>query len=136
MERADALDLLGAARVGRFASITPDGRPHIVTVTFAVVDGALVHIVDHKPKTTRRLQRLRNIENNPSASLLVDHYTEDWAGLWWVRVDGQATIETDGERWDRARSALAAKYDQYRDMPPEGGAIFLAMDRITFWEGS
>jgi PPOX class probable F420-dependent enzyme len=136
MEQTDALDRLGAARVGRFASLTPDGRPHIVAVTFAIVDGALVHMVDHKPKTTSHLQRLRNIEGSPWASLLVDHYTDDWAGLWWIRVDGGATIETAGERWDKARSALAAKYDQYVERPPEGGAIFLAMDRVTHWEGS
>jgi len=107
-----------------------------VAVTFAVVDDALVHMVDDKPKTTLQLQRLRNIESNPWASLLVDHYTEDWAGLWWIRVDGVATIETSGGRWDTARSALAAKYDQYLERPPEGAAIFLAMDRVTHWEGS
>ena len=37
MDRAEALERLASARVGRFASITPQGRPHVVAVTFVVI---------------------------------------------------------------------------------------------------
>jgi PPOX class probable F420-dependent enzyme len=134
VERTEALRRLGAARVGRFASLGPRGAPHIVPVTFAIVDRFVVHMVDYKPKTTTRLQRLKNIEAAPTASLLVDHYDEDWSNLWWVRVDGAVVVEADGDRWERARSALAAKYSRYREMPPNGPAICLAMDKVTYWE--
>jgi PPOX class probable F420-dependent enzyme len=133
MERAEALNRLAAARVGRFASLGPGGRPHIVPVTFAVVDELVLHMIDDKPKTTSRLQRLRNVEADARASLLVDHYDEDWSRLWWVRVDGEASVETGGERWEKARSALAGKYTHYRDAPPEGPAICLTMDMVTSW---
>lgn len=136
MDRAEALDRLAAARVGRFASLTRQGRPHIVAVTFAVVDGWVAHMIDQKPKTTTRLQRLANVEANPEASLLVDHYDEDWARLWWVRIDGRVTVEESGRDWEAARSALAGKYSQYAASPPDGPAILLSIDRIIHWQGS
>jgi len=134
MNRAEALERLQSARVGRFASITPDGRPHVVVVTFAVIGLSVVHMVDEKPKTTHQLQRLQNVETLPVASLLVDYYEEDWNQLWWVRVDGEVTIEKDGGNWWEARSRLKGKYRQYRNTPPSGPAIFLAIDRLTHWE--
>lgn len=136
VDLTEALERLASAPVARFASITPDGRPHLVAVTFAVTDDELVHMIDNKPKTTRRLQRLRNVETTPLASLLVDNYDDDWSGLWWVRVDGAARVETEGMQWGRARAALVEKYTQYRQSPPSGPAIFLSIDRVTHWESS
>lgn len=136
MDSTEALRRLAPARVGRFASITPDGRPHVVVVTFALVGTYLVHMIDQKPKSTRRLQRLANVETLPVASLLVDHYDEDWSTLWWVRVDGEVGIEKDGDLWWAARAALKEKYRQYRNSPPGGPAIFLSIDRITHWESN
>ena len=52
------------------------------------------------------MQRLENVRAHGSASLLVDHYEEDWTQLWWVRVDGAATIEES----EAGIEALAAKY--------------------------
>ena len=134
MNRAEALERLSSAQVGYFASITPDGRPHLVVVTFAVIGFNVVHMIDEKPKTTRNLQRLQNVETLPIASMLVDHYDEDWKQLWWVRADGEVTIEKDGDLWWEARSRLKAKYRQYRNSPPTGPAIFLSIDRLTAWE--
>ena len=134
MNRAEALERLESARVARFASITPDGRPHVVVVTFAVIGLSVVHMVDEKPKTTHQLQRLQNVETLPVASLLVDYYEEEWHQLWWVRVEGEVTIEKDGGNWWEARSRLKGKYRQYRNAPPSGPAIFLAIDRLTHWE--
>ena len=77
------------ARVGRLGTVTPDGRPHLVPVCFALREETVYTAVDAKPKSTLALRRLANIEATPSASLLVDHYDEDWTHLWWVRVDGR-----------------------------------------------
>ena len=94
MDRAEALRRVTEARVGRFATTRPDGRPHLVPVTFAVLGSILVHMIDHKPKTTDRLQRLANLDSDGRVSLLVDHYEDSWDRLWWVRVDGHATVVT------------------------------------------
>jgi PPOX class probable F420-dependent enzyme len=136
MDDAEALERLTRAPVARLATVSPLGHPHVVPIVFAVIGATLVHMIDHKPKKTTRLQRLRNLEANPRASVLVDHYDDDWAGLWWVRVDGNAAIETVGARWDQAQAALVAKYQQYLASPPEGPAILLGIDGITHWESN
>lgn len=134
MNRDDALERVSLAPVGRFASTFPSGAPHIVPVTFAVVGNAIVHMIDQKPKTTQNLQRIDNIAGSPAVTLLVDEYDDDWDQLWWVRVDGLAHVATSGSEWRDARSALVNKYAQYREWPPTGQAIYLAIQKITSWE--
>jgi len=133
MDRTEALALLGESRVGRLATIRPDGSPHIVPVTFALVDQTVVTMVDHKPKTTTRLQRLANIEGEPRVTLLVDEWSEDWLRLRWVRCDGKAEVHDRGDLWEAASDALVAKYHQYRDQPPSGPAIVITIDEVTGW---
>ena len=74
------------------ATIGADGAPHLVPVTFALLKAdhggdVIVVAVDHKPKRTTELQRLRNIRREPRVSFLADHYSQDWEQLWWVRAD-------------------------------------------------
>lgn len=133
MNRTEAWALLEVARVARLATVRRDGRPHVVPVTFALVDQRVVTMVDHKPKQTTRLQRVLNIEAHPSASLLIDHWSEDWNRLYWVRVDGATTVHQGDTTWSQGRAALAAKYHQYVDRLPEGPAIAIAVDRISGW---
>lgn len=127
---------LASARSGHLATVTPDGRPHVVVVTFALAGENLVTAIDHKQKSTTRLQRLANVEENRRATLLVDHYDEDWSRLWWVRIDGPATVHHGGETHSSAIQALVAKYSQYRERPPEGPAIAVFVERVTFWEST
>lgn len=118
------------------ATVRPDGGPHVVVVTFALIDENVVTAIDHKPKTTQRLQRLVNIESSPRASLLVDHYDdEDWTALWWVRIDGAAAIHEDGAFRQDAIEALASKYPQYEEHPPQGPVVSIALEEVTSWAG-
>jgi PPOX class probable F420-dependent enzyme len=126
---ATAEQRLAAARVGRLATVTADGRPHVVPVCFALAGGRIHTAVDAKPKSTRALKRLENVRATGRASLLVDHYEEDWSRLWWVRVDGPAEVVDAGE----ALAALAAKYEQYRAAPPAGPAIAITPERWRSW---
>lgn len=132
------------ARVARLATVDPAGRPHQVPVVFASLgDNGVVTAVDHKPKTTTRLARLRNIEAHPSVSLLADDYTEDWDHLWWVRADGRARIvppdaadESTVVEYGTALARLLRKYPQYRDTPPHGPVIAIAVHRWTGWQAA
>ncbi|MBO0776392.1 MAG: TIGR03668 family PPOX class F420-dependent oxidoreductase [Actinobacteria bacterium] len=120
-----------AVPVARLATVGPAGQPHIVPVTFAV-DGDLVYTaVDAKPKQTTRLQRLRNILANPHVALLADHYDADWDRLWWVRADGLATIAEHTAGVTGLPALLAARYPQYRERPPAGPVIRVAVRRWT-----
>jgi PPOX class probable F420-dependent enzyme len=130
--RATAEERLAAARVGRLATVTADGHPHVVAVCFAALDSRIYTAVDAKPKATRALKRLENVRATGRASLLVDHYDEDWSQLWWVRVDGSAEVVDS----DAALAALAAKYPQYRAARPAGPVIAIAPERWRSWVAS
>jgi PPOX class probable F420-dependent enzyme len=91
------------ARVGRLATTTSTSRPHLVPVVFALVGDNVWTAVDAKPKSTRELRRLANIESNPRVSMLVDQYEDDWSALWWVRVDGDATVCRSTRRMGASR---------------------------------
>jgi PPOX class probable F420-dependent enzyme len=124
--------------IARLATATPDGTPHLVPVVFAVGDApggqdVVYTAVDAKPKTTRRLRRLANIEVNPQVSLLVDHYDDDWARLWWVRADGVAAIHSDGEALATGFRLLRAKYPQYQSVSLNGPVIAVTVRRWSSW---
>jgi PPOX class probable F420-dependent enzyme len=121
------------APVARLATAAPDGRPHLVPVVFALHDSVIYTAVDAKPKTTQRLRRLANIERNPQVSLLVDHYTDDWTQLWWVRADGVAEIHRDGDAMRAGRELLRAKYAQYQSVSLDGPVIAVAVQRWSSW---
>jgi PPOX class probable F420-dependent enzyme len=133
MDEARCRARVSAARIGRLATVRPDGRPHVVACCFALRDDRLWTTVDAKPKATQRLQRLANVRANPWASLLVDHYEEDWDALWWVRVDGPATVLSAGDEFDTALAALVAKYPQYTTAVPRGPVIAIAAERWRGW---
>lgn len=98
-----------------------------------MIDGdTLYTAVDEKPKRTRELQRLRNIEADPRVEVLIDHYDEDWTRLWWVRLRGTATIVDDA----RAMELLTAKYPQYVEQPPAGPVIAVAIEERSEWRAS
>lgn len=121
-----------AARVARLATVDGAGTPHLVPVTFATVDNTVVLAVDHKPKVSTDLKRLRNIRANPAVSLLVDHYDDDWTQLWWVRADGTAALH-DAAGFPSAVHALAAKYPQYVTRPPQGTVIGVDVHTWRGW---
>lgn len=124
---------LGEARVARLATIGANGRPHVVPITFAVDGDTMYFAVDHKPKRTKDLQRLRNIAANPAVSVLVDHYDDDWDRLWWVRVDGSARVASDDADASRGLELLVDRYPQYRQRRPGGPVVVITIHRISGW---
>jgi PPOX class probable F420-dependent enzyme len=130
----DAWALLATARVARFATVTPSGRPALVPVCFAIDGETIYHAVDHKPKATRELARLRNLRAEPRATLLADHYDDaDWTALWWVRADGTAEVLDDAPA---AIDLLVQRYPQYRERRPEGPVVALRVERISWWRAA
>ena|SRR5579871_3357441 len=124
-----------AARVARFATVTADGRAHVVPCCFALDGDRLYSAVDDvKPKSSRPLQRITNLTAHPRVSVLVDHYAEDWGTLWWVRMDGEAHVAAPGTvAHSTAVDLLAGKYRQYRRRPPPGPAIVVDIERWRAW---
>jgi PPOX class probable F420-dependent enzyme len=135
MPDADLARRVAAARVARLATIDPDGRPHVVPICFALAEGVLYSAVDRKPKRSRDLRRLRNLRERGWATVLVDHYEEDWSALWWVRLRGRARVLEDGDESREALALLAGKYPQYRREPPPGPVVAVDVTEWRAWTG-
>jgi PPOX class probable F420-dependent enzyme len=146
-------DGFASARVARLATVNAAGEPHLVPVTFGVIDATpvpgdlaaddpahqvaqlVVFAVDHKPKSTTALRRLDNIAANPRVAFLVDVYDDDWDRLWWVRADATAAI-IDGTDRQRAIAALRAKYPQYERVVPQGAVVGALVSRWSGWRAT
>jgi PPOX class probable F420-dependent enzyme len=124
------------ARVARLATLTADGRPHLVPICLALEGDTLYSVVDEKPKRSKRLQRLENVRRRPEVTVLVDHYEEDWSRLWWVRLDGTARVLDEGEEREQALVLLRTKYEQYRGEPPTGPVIAVRAERWSGWSSA
>jgi PPOX class probable F420-dependent enzyme len=133
VDAAAARRRVAKARVGRLATVTGEGRPHVVPCCFVLDGGWIFTAVDAKPKSTLALRRLDNIGAHPEVSVLVDHYDEEWAELWWVRVDGRAQVWESGRPRSEALAALAGKYPQYRVTTPPGPVIAVAITAWRWW---
>ena len=108
---------LESRRVAHLATADAAGVPHVVPVCFAVGGDSVYIAIDRKPKSGKRLKRLRNIAENPHVTLTADHYDdEDWTRLRWVMVRGRAALLEEGAEHDDAQRLLRAKYQQYRAM--------------------
>ena len=129
--------LLEEARVGHLGLIDGEGKPRVLPVTFAVVDGFVWSAVDHKPKRRpgEELARVRWLRERPESALTVDRYGDDWSGLAWVQLIGTTSVVGVAGR-NEVLTALAARYPQYRDRPPGGPLLRLAVDRTLCWRAS
>jgi PPOX class probable F420-dependent enzyme len=136
VDAAVARARFGEVRVARLATASGSGEPHLVPITFALLDeDTIVTAVDHKPKRTLALKRLDNIARNPHVSVLVDFYDDDWSALWWARADGVARVGEAAVEVDAVR-ALCERYPQYRETPPGGAVIVVAVERWSGWSAA
>ena len=135
-----ARDLLERSPLGHLSYLDDHDRPRVLPVTFAVAGEQLWTAIDQKPKRkpADQIARVRYLRRRPEAALCVDHYEDDWSRLAWVQVMASAEIldlDTDdgaGTALDRLR----AKYDHYREAPPEGPFVGLSPDRVLCWRAS
>jgi PPOX class probable F420-dependent enzyme len=106
-----------------------------VPVAFAMGDDGYLGVpVDRvKPKASGRLQRERNLEADPRATLLVEHWDPaDWSRLWWVRVELLWAGDAGAARLAALADRLAGRYPQYRDRP-FARVLVLRIVGVTGW---
>jgi PPOX class probable F420-dependent enzyme len=120
--------VLDDARRAALATVDAHGRPHVVPVCFAIRGDELISAIDHKPKSGVVMARVRNLESNPNAAVMIDRWDEDWSRIAWVMVRGTARLEPpDGAE------VLNARYPQYEAMPDHDALIVVAPQRILWW---
>lgn len=108
---------------------------------FVLLGETLYHAIDAKPKSVApdRLRRVVNLRANPNATLLIDHYVEDWRRLWYAQFAGRARLLRQGPEHQHAITALRRKYPQYRTTTPLlADALVIALDvqRLRDWQAS
>lgn len=131
-------DILLSHRIGRMASVDQSGKPLVIPVCF-VYEGRFIYTpIDKKPKKVSfsDLKRVKNISHNPNVSMVIDGYFEDWSRLYYIVINGTATILNQGREYESSLRALCEKYGQYRKMGLEKAGlpvIRISPERITSW---
>lgn len=129
--------------VGRLATADAEGRPLVVPVCFVLMEGRIYSPIDDKRKRVSwgRLKRLRNIEENPEVSLLVDEYSDDWTSLGYVLIRGLA--DTLAPRGRYAKEHGSAIESLRRKYPPYAGSgiaerplIRVMPSAVTCWSAT
>ena len=141
MNDDDAWAKVRSARVGRLATVTPSNLPHVVPFVFVLVERDLDHTVywavDHKPKRSSDLQRIKNLKTNPAVQFVVDAYDDDWDRLWWVRCSGAARLVDDAaSNGGRRSTRWPPSIRRYAVEPPDGPVVAIDIEHISGWEGA
>ena len=123
---------------GVCCTVHKERGPDPVPVVYALDDDGFVGIpIDRvKPKASSRLQRERNLETDPRAALLVEHWdSEDWTRLWWVRAELRREDDPSPVRVDDLAARLARTVPQYADQPFDR-VLVLRLVGVTGWAAS
>jgi PPOX class probable F420-dependent enzyme len=126
---------LAALDHGILCTVHAERGVDAVPVTYVADDEGYVGVpVDRvKPKASSRLQRERNLEADPRATLLVEHWHhDDWSRLWWVRAELRWQGDPAAERAADLAGRLAGRYAQYRDQPFDR-VLVLRVIGVTGW---
>lgn len=129
-------ELVRESRVARMATVDEKNNPHVVAIVYAFDGKRLFTPIDEKPKkdSSKKLRRIRNIENNRAVTVLVDQYHEDWSRLAWVQLRGRADILTEGRVYEKGISLLNEKYMQYSDMRLDDKSLIVVHPtKIVSW---
>ena len=123
--------LLDDERRAVMSTVAADGSPHAVPVVFALVENEIVSPIDHKPKSGKVMARMRNLRRDPRATLLIDHWDEDWTRLAWLMVRG--TAELDEDYPEDPLHALNGRYPQYEPDERHDTLIRLRPTSLLWW---
>ena len=106
-------DFLQCLRVARIATVASDGVLHNVPVC-PLFDNNKIYF-----GTERSARKVRNIEGNPSVTMVFDDYTEAWNYLRGIMLQGRARI-VNAKEFQAFRKKIYDKYSQYERSAPLG----------------
>jgi len=96
----DELDYLADRRLGRLATIGPDGLPHVVPLGWGY--NPALDTIDVGGRDLARTRKFRNVSANPKVALVIDDVLPPWRPRCvMVRGEAEALEEAtsaDGER--------------------------------------
>ncbi|MGH0037304.1 MAG: pyridoxamine 5'-phosphate oxidase family protein [Myxococcota bacterium] len=121
----------------QFASIGPDGAPHLVPLWFGLVDGKIVL------ETFTKSQKVKNLERDPRVTLLFED-GDVYEQLKAVQIRGRARLIRDVEDVHRLHMEVLRRNTPElgeeviekasRAMAPKKTAIVIEPDRFVSWD--
>ncbi len=100
-------ELIQWERVCRVATAGRRGMPHLVPVCH-VLHGGKIYFASGDDG-----RKVKNLKENPRITVTVDCYSDAWANLKGVMVQGRARLIERGPRFRKIRALLYKKYPQY-----------------------
>jgi PPOX class probable F420-dependent enzyme len=136
MTDAEAGEFIAHSRTASLATILPDGRPHVVAMWYAVIDGEIWF------ETKAKSQKAVNLRRDPTVTVMIeDGLTYDT--LRGVSIDGRGEIVEDPESllrvgisvWERYTGPYAPEMRPFVDqMMNNRIAVRVAPSRIRSWD--
>ena len=135
--------IINKARVARLATVDSECKPHLIPVVFVFDNGCYFIPIDEKSKRYRpeRLKRVKNIQQNPNVTILIDEYNEDWGKLYFIMIQGKASIIGDKELeqgelllLERVHRLLSDKYLQYQKIGIGKYIIMIIPQKVITWK--
>jgi hypothetical protein len=136
LDRDEALRRAAAADHGVLATLHASRGADLVPACFAVTGNWLAIPIDSiKPKRSTALGRIRNLERDPRATLLVEHWdAADWSRLWWVRLSlvRREASESTAAELERGLRERYAQYARERFV----ALLTFRIDAVVGWEAT
>jgi PPOX class probable F420-dependent enzyme len=134
--------IIDKARVARLAPVDSECKPHLIPVVFVFDNHCYFIPIDEKTKRSRpeKLKRAKNIQQNPNVALLIDEYNEDWKKLYFIMIQGKASIvgkeleQNEMLLLEKAHKLLFDKYLQYQKIGIGEYVIMIIPQKVITWK--
>jgi nitroimidazol reductase NimA-like FMN-containing flavoprotein (pyridoxamine 5'-phosphate oxidase superfamily) len=124
-------DFVAWERICRVATTGAAGVPHLVPVCHVVAGGKIYFGSGDDGR------KIKNLRDNPRVTVTVDVYSDHWATLKGVMVQGRARLIERGSRFRQVRARLYRKYPQYPKeaaiSPSDSVIVEVTPTRVFSW---
>jgi PPOX class probable F420-dependent enzyme len=135
--------IIDKARVARLATVDSECKPHLIPVVFVFDNYSYFIPIDEKTKRSRpeKLKRAKNIQQNSNVTLLIDDYNENWRKLYFIMIQGKASIiggkkleQNELLLLEKAHKLLSDKYLQYQKIGIGEYVIMIIPQKVITWK--
>jgi len=139
--------IINKAKVARLATADLEYKPHLVPIVFVFDNDLNCYFIPIDEKTKRsgpeNLKRVKNIQENPKVALLIDEYNEDWTKLYFIMIQGKASIvggkkleQNEMQLLEKAHKLLCNKYPQYQKIGVGEYLIMIMPHKVISWKNN
>ena len=135
--------IIDKATVARLATVDSECKPHLIPVVFVFDNDCYFIPIDEKTKQSKpeNLKRIKDIQQNPNVALLIDEYNEDWRKLYFIMIQGKASIiggkeleQNELVLLEKAHKLLSGKYVQYQETGIGEYVIMIVPQKVITWK--